>query len=60
MKKKLSPKNTVDPPCAKKYRNGGIVTDKDALEKLYVETYNDRLRPNSVKPDIVELKALKE
>ena len=60
MKKKLCPKNTVDAPCAKKDKNGDLVTTKDNLEKLYVETYSDRLKPNPVKADIVELKALKE
>ena len=60
MKKKLFPKNTVDPPCAKKDSNGHLVTSKDALENLYVETYKERLKPNNVKPGGTELKALKE
>ena len=60
MKKKICHKTTADPPCAKKDKNGDIVTNKEALEKLYVVTYNDRLKPNPVKADTVELKALKE
>ena len=39
---------------------GHLVTSKDALENLYVETYKERLKPNNVKPGGTELKALKE
>ena len=60
MKKKLLPKNITDPPCAKKDRNGDLVSNKDDLEKLYIETYEERLKPNEVKEDILELKELKE
>ena len=35
--KKLCPKNTLDPPSAKKNKDGNLVSDKDALEKLYIE-----------------------
>ena len=60
MKKKLSPKNTVDPPCAKKDKNGKLTTDKEALEKLYVDTYKERLAPNPVSEDNAEVQELKE
>ena len=60
MKKKLFPKNSVEAPCAKKDKNGDLVTNKDALEKLYVETYKERLKPNKVREDTNGLKALKE
>ena len=43
---KLAPKNTMDPPAAEKYKHGKLVTEKEHLEELYVETYSDRLKPN--------------
>ena len=60
MKKRLSPKNSIDPPCAKKDITGQLVTNKDELEKLYVATYEERLQPNKVTDDMNELKSLKE
>ena len=36
------------------------MTDKNAVENLYVETYKERLTPNKIKEDGIELKALKE
>lgn len=60
MKKKLCPKNSIDPPCAKKDKDGNLVTSKSALEKLYVETYTDRLKPNPVKEDATDEKKIKE
>ena len=38
LKKKLSPKNSEDPPMAKKDKNGTLITDKKLLEKLYLDT----------------------
>ena len=58
--KKLSPKNTIDPPAAKKDEFGNLVTDQEALENLYIETYKSRLQPNPVSEDMAELKYLKE
>ena len=58
--KKLSPKNTIDPPAAKKDNLGELVTDQEALETLYLETYKSRLQPNPVSKDMAELKYLKE
>ena len=57
--KKLSPKNSIDPPCAKKDRNGDLVTDKEA-KKLYVDTYTERLEPNRIREDYAQLKSMKE
>ena len=42
MKKKLSPKNTIDPPAAKKDEQGNLVTSREALEDLYLRTYKSR------------------
>ena len=58
--KKLSPKNSIEPPCAKKNKNGYLVTDKEALEKLYIETYRERLKPNEIREGFSEFKVLKE
>ena len=58
--KKLSPKNTIDPPAAKKDNHGELVTDQEELENLYIETYKTRLQPNPVSEDMAELKYLKE
>ena len=58
--KKLCPKNTLDPPCAKKNKDGNLVSNKDALEKLYIETYKERLEPNPIREEYSELKSMKE
>ena len=60
LNKKLSPKNTEDPPMAKKDANGALITDKKMLEKLYLETYVDRLKPNEITPGLEKLESLKE
>ena len=60
LKKKLSPKNTLDPPAAKKDENGKLVTSKSHLEKLYLKTYQERLQPNIVKPSLKESEYRKE
>ena len=60
LKKKLAPKNVIDPPAAKKDVDGNLVTKKNELETLYLETYQARLTPNSISEDLVELKQLKE
>ena len=60
LKKKLSPKNTLDPPAAKKDQSGKLVTNKEELEKLYLKTYEDRLQPNQIKPSLKSVEYLKE
>ena len=60
LKKKLSPKNTIDPPAAKKDEHGNLVTDREALEDLYLETYKSRLKPNPVADGYEDLKELNE
>ena len=60
MKKKLAPKNTFDPPAAKKDKYGNLVSDKEALESLYIDTYRERLKPNTILEGLEDLKALKE
>ena len=60
LKKRLAPKNVVDPPAAKKNSAGELVTDRKELENLYLETYKSRLTPNPISEDLLELKNLKE
>ena len=59
MKKKLAPKNSEDTPSAKIGFEGELVSEKLKLEKLYLETYIDRLRPNPVPEDLEEIVQLK-
>ena len=60
MMKKLAPKNTFDPPAAKRDTDGNLVTDYEELEELYLDTYENRLKPNPVPEDLIELKEMKE
>ena len=60
LKKKLCPKNSTEAPAAKKDDEGNLVTDREALSKLYSETYKNRLKPNPVAEGYEELKTLKE
>ena len=55
MVKKMAPKNTMDPPAAKKDSKGNLVTDKAELEELYLNTYIERLKPNPVKEDLEDI-----
>ena len=55
LKKRLAPKNIIDPPAAKKNSAGELVTDRKELENLYLETYKTRLAPNpflKIKDDV--------
>ena len=60
LKKRLCPKNTEEPPMAKKDLKGNLITDKKLLEKLYSDTYVDRLKPNDITPGLENLEKLKE
>ena len=53
LKKKLAPKNTIEPPSAKRNSQGELTTDLEELKELYLETYRDRLTPNDV-PEYLE------
>ena len=61
LKKKLAPKNSQEAPSAKVNADGELVTEKDELEKLYLNTYIERLKPNPTPDelkDVVNLKNL--
>ena len=60
LKKKLAPKNTIEPPSAKRNSKGELTTDIEELKELYLETYKDRLTPNDVPEYLKDVEALKE
>ena len=60
MEKVVAPKNKMDPPTAKKDSDGNLITDLDNLEDLYLQTYTDRLQPNTIEPQLQNLEQLKE
>ena len=60
LKKRLAPKNTADPPMAKKDASGNLVTEKTKLENLYLETYVKRLQPNKIAEGLESLEEMKE
>ena len=45
---------------AKKDSKGNLITDKSLLEKLYLDTYVDRLKPNKMAEGLENLENLKE
>ena len=59
LKRKLLPKNGLQQPTAKKNAQGTLVTDKEDLEELYVETYKSRLSPNQILEELGEHRELK-
>ena len=60
VKKKVFPKNTKPLPLPKYDFNVQIITNPDALKELYLETYKLRLRHRPIKPEMANLKVLKE
>ena len=59
LKKKLCPK-IREPPSAKLDSNGKLITSKDEINKLYVETYKSRLQPRKIKKEMEDMKLFKE
>ena len=59
LKKRLCPKNTLDPPSAKRDHAGKLVSDPDELESLYLKTYRERLTPNEVPENLKKTEELK-
>ena len=59
LKKKLAPKNTLEASAAKKDSQGNLITDRTKLEKLYLETYLTRLKPNEITPGLEQLEEMK-
>ena len=59
LKKRLCPKNVMDPPSAKRNSEGKLISDPDELKELYLETYTERLTPNDVPEYLKETEKLK-
>ena len=59
LKKKLN-LNSNDVPSAKKDKGGNLVTTKNGLTALYKNTYVERLSHKSIRPELEDLKSLKE
>ena len=49
----------MEQPTAKKDALGALVTDKDDLEDLYVQTYMSRLSSNPLPEDLIQNRELK-
>ena len=58
VKSKLFPRPS-DPPMAKKDPHGNIITSQEALKKLYLDTYVQRLDHRKMKDDFKEIFHLK-
>ena len=58
LKKKLFPL-AVDPPMAKRDQAGNIITAPEAIKDLYIDTYKDRLKNRSMKPELMDVYFLK-
>ena len=52
--------NTFEGPSTKKDSEGNLITDLANLEKLYLDTYVERLQPNKIEPHLQHLEQLKE
>ena len=59
LKKRLCPKNSLDPPTAKRNSEGKLVSDPEELKTLYMETYAARLKPNAVPDSLKKTEELK-
>ena len=60
LKKKIRPKNKAAVPVGKKDGQGNIVTDQHGLKVLYLETFVWRLRERPIRPDLGDVKQMKE
>ena len=49
LKNQLVPKE-IDPPMAKMDKHGNLITAPEALKKLYLETYVERLNHREIAP----------
>ena len=60
LKRKLFPKNNKQLPTAKKNSDNKIVSSQRELKKLYLETFQHRLRHRPIQDDLNHLEKLKE
>lgn len=59
VRKSVSPR-AKDPPMAKYDKNGNLITTKEPLKNLYLETYIDRLRTRDIIPELNYLNNVNE
>ena len=60
LKRKLFPKNSEPIPIAKRNPDGRLISSKNELLNLYLDTYKHRLRHRPIKSKFVYLKQLKQ
>ena len=58
--RKVFPKNNETLPFAKKDFDGNLISSQNDLKKLYLNTFQNRLRHRQIKPGLEDLKTLKE
>ena len=58
IRSKLCPRK-VDPPMAKKDEDGNLITSQEALKKLYINTYTNRLKHRQMKDEFQGMVDLK-
>ena len=49
-----------DPPMAKRDKKGNLISSKDSLMNLYVETFVERLNPSNIKQKYGDIYLLKD
>ena len=60
LKRKISPKNSKQLPLAKKNEDNKIISSQNELKKLYLKTFEHRMRHRPMKNDLKKLEKLKE
>ena len=60
LKKKLAPKTSNEAPVAKKDKFENIISDRHQLEKIYIDFYTERMKPNTMREELKELESHKE
>jgi hypothetical protein len=60
LRQKVCPKVQPSCPVAKINQNGDIVSNREELKQLYLNTYRDRLRHRVIKPNYNQIKQLKD
>ena len=58
--RKVFPTNSETLPFAKKDFDGNLISSQNDFKKLYLNTFQNRLRHRQIKPGLEDLKTLKE
>ena len=59
-KQRVFPKHSKPLPVAKVDNLGKMISNPEALKKLYIDTYKHRLRHRPIRPELKQLESLKE